>query len=69
MRFLIILLFISEICFTQETIKGTEYSHFQLKTKNDIIDFVVADTTLTEVKPILLFCQGSQPVPLFIRGE
>lgn len=42
------------------------YTHFQLKAKNDTIDFIVADTNLTVKKPIFLYCQGSQPVPLFI---
>ena len=41
------------------------YTHFQIKLKNDTIDFVVADTNFAVKKPILLFCQGSQPVPLF----
>src|SRR5690606_20382994 len=31
----------------------------------DTIDFVIADTNLNVAKPLLLFCQGSQPVPLF----
>lgn len=44
---------------------GDQYSHFQLKHKKDTIDFVVAETSLTQKKPVLLFCQGSQPVPLF----
>ncbi|MEO9258278.1 MAG: dienelactone hydrolase family protein [Crocinitomicaceae bacterium] len=52
--------------FGQERIPGTNYTHFQLKNKKDTIDFVVADTSFNEVKPILLFCQGSQPLPLFI---
>ncbi len=42
------------------------YSHFELGHKNGKIDFVVADTQLNQTKPILLFCQGSQPVPLFV---
>jgi pimeloyl-ACP methyl ester carboxylesterase len=48
--------------------KGTiaGYSHFQVTLQDDTIDFVVASTSLTEEKPVLLFCQGSQPVPLFI---
>jgi pimeloyl-ACP methyl ester carboxylesterase len=41
------------------------YTHFQTTLKKDTIDFVVADTNLTVKKPVLLFCQGSQPVPLF----
>lgn len=45
--------------------KILDYTHFQLKFKKDTIDFVIADTNLLLKKPILLFCQGSQPVPLF----
>lgn len=41
------------------------YTHFQTILKKDTIDFVVAETDLTVKKPVLLFCQGSQPVPLF----
>ena len=41
------------------------YTHYQIKLKNDTIDFVVAETNFEVKKPILLFCQGSQPVPLF----
>ncbi|MFK7786303.1 MAG: alpha/beta hydrolase [Crocinitomicaceae bacterium] len=53
-------------------LKGTisDYSHFEIKLKKDTIDFVIADTSLSETKPVLLFCQGSQPIPLFIdAGE
>lgn len=53
------------IGFTQNNLKGTSYSHFQLKLKKDTIDFVVADTNFNIKKPLLLYCQGSQPVPLF----
>lgn len=68
MKFLIIFtaLFISFGSKSQlkDTVGG--YSHFELIQKKDTIDFIVADTSLTAVKPILLFCQGSQPIPLFI---
>lgn len=53
------------IGFSQNKIKGTSYTHFQLIEKKDTIDFVVADTNLSIRKPLLLFCQGSLPVPLF----
>ena len=45
---------------------ANQYSHFELIHKKDTIDFVVTDTSLIEIKPVLLFCQGSQPVPLFV---
>ena len=62
----LITLIISIAAFCQ--LKGTiaDYSHFQIKLKKDTVDFVIADTALNEVKPVLLYCQGSQPVPLFI---
>ncbi len=53
----------------QTNIKGTSYAHFQIKLKKDTIDFVIADTNLNVSKPLLLFCQGSQPVPLFIKTD
>lgn len=63
--FLSIFILITLIGFSQNNVKGTSYSHFQLKLKKDTIDFVVADTNFNIKKPILLYCQGSQPVPLF----
>lgn len=60
---------ISIFSFGQQRIEGTSYTHFELKHKTEIIDFVVADTILNQTKPILLFCQGSQPIPLFIDGK
>ena len=64
--FFSLFLFFSISISAQDIIKGTSYSHFELKLKKDNIDFVIADTNLNVSKPILLFCQGSQPVPLFI---
>jgi pimeloyl-ACP methyl ester carboxylesterase len=56
--------------FAQTNVEGTSYSHFQITSNKDTIDFVVADTNLWVTKPLLLFCQGSLPVPLFINiGE
>ncbi|MCF8238850.1 MAG: hypothetical protein K9I85_11880 [Saprospiraceae bacterium] len=44
---------------------GTSATHFQIGTREEPIDFIVVDTVLIERKPILLFCQGSLPIPLF----
>ncbi len=44
---------------------ANDYTHFQTTLKKDTIDFVIADTSFTVKKPILLFCQGSLPMPLF----
>ena len=63
---ILVLISTSFISFSQERIDGTNYTHYSLKSKKDTIDFVVADTSLTIKKPILLFAQGSLPVPLFI---
>ncbi|MGV3631227.1 MAG: hypothetical protein ACO1O6_08475 [Bacteroidota bacterium] len=43
--------------------------HFELKSKNDTIDFIVLDTSLNVRKPVFLFCQGSMPVPLFTEFD
>lgn len=61
-----ILIVIAFKAFGQTVIEGTSYSHFQIKSKKDTIDFVIADTNLNVTKPLLLFCQGSLPKPLFI---
>lgn len=50
----------------QSIVEGTSYTQFQIKSKKDTIDIVIADTSLNVAKPLLLFCQGSQPVPLFL---
>lgn len=44
---------------------GSSSIHFQITHKDEIIDFLVMDTLLEKPRPILLFCQGSLPVPLF----
>lgn len=64
--FYLIFFLLTFFSFSQERVQYTNYSHFSIKTKKDTIDFIVADTNLTIKKPILLFCQGSQPLPLFI---
>lgn len=61
-----IFLFAVLMTFGQSNIEGTSFMHFQIKSKSDTIDFAIADTNLNVTKPLLLFCQGSQPAPLFI---
>lgn len=51
----------------QKVIPGTSYTQFTLEAKNNPIDFVVAETNLSLKKPVLLFIQGSMPIPLFIE--
>lgn len=54
------------LIFSQNRVEGTDYTAFNIKQENDTIDFIIADTVLNVQKPILLFCQGSLPVPLFV---
>lgn len=51
------------------TVVENTASWFALPTENDTIDFLVLDTTLNEKKPVLLWCQGSLPSPLFCEIE
>src|SRR5690554_7036539 len=48
-----ILIVIAFKAFGQTVIEGTSYSHFQIKSKKDTIDFVIADTNLNVTKPLL----------------
>ncbi len=40
--------------------------HFRIKGGNEEIDFIKVDPSLKKKKPVLLFCQGSDPTPLFV---
>ncbi|OYU83539.1 MAG: hypothetical protein CFE24_10755 [Flavobacterium sp. BFFFF2] len=40
---------------------------FSIKQKKDTIHFILIDTKLDEIKPVFLFCQGSLPMPLFVK--
>jgi len=66
--FLILLVvFLSfQFSFSQSRVEGTDYISFNIEETNDTINFVIADTVLNVRKPLLLFCQGSLPVPLFM---
>lgn len=66
LNLLFFILFIGIATNAQELVPGTSYALFSLKSKNDTIDFVVANADLTVKKPVFLFAQGSQPVPLFV---
>ncbi|MBL7826777.1 MAG: alpha/beta hydrolase [Saprospiraceae bacterium] len=41
--------------------------HFQIQHQKDSIDFLVIDSVLTQKKPVMLFCQGSLPMPLIVN--
>ncbi len=65
---IIVLLTVLNVCVNaQNVIPGTSYTQFSLKSKNDTIDFVIAETDLTVKKPVFLFAQGSLPIPLFVN--
>lgn len=68
---LIIALLFNVNLFAQEgKVMNSEAVAFQITSKKDTIDFLVIDSVLTQQKPILLFCQGSLPIPLFFEyGE
>lgn len=68
MKNILLLIFLIFSCSSFSQRKNSiaeQYTHFQLSLKKDTIDFVIAETDFKLKKPILLFCQGSQPVPLF----
>lgn len=65
-----ILLFLVQLSFGQNlNIINNQAIQFSLKQKKDTIDFILIDTKLDEIKPIFLFCQGSLPLPLFVKPE
>jgi pimeloyl-ACP methyl ester carboxylesterase len=67
---ILISLFLVQISFGQNlSLINNEAIQFSLKQKKDTIDFIVVDTKTDEKKPIFLFCQGSLPMPLFIKPE
>lgn len=47
--------------------KIKQFEHYTLTDKKDQIDFIVLKQQKDEKKPVLLFCQGSQPIPLFVK--
>ncbi len=55
----------SSLIAQQLEIVNNQAVHFQLKDKRGDIDFLVVDTVLNQKKPVLLYCQGSMPMPLF----
>ncbi|NRS90404.1 hypothetical protein HNQ02_003348 [Flavobacterium sp. 7E] len=70
LRRTLILLILTQFSFGQNfNIINNEAILFSLKEKKDTINFIVIDTKLDEKKPIFLFCQGSLPMPLFIKPE
>ncbi len=65
-------MFVSLFSFSQtRELFNNEVIRFNLPVKNDTIEFLVADTVLNRKKPVLLYCQGSMPFPLFydLKGK
>jgi pimeloyl-ACP methyl ester carboxylesterase len=50
-------------------IKGLNARYFQLKSEKDSIDFLLINDEIGTKKPVLLFCQGSHPMPLIISND
>ncbi|MCC7467245.1 MAG: alpha/beta fold hydrolase [Saprospiraceae bacterium] len=68
---ILLLLFLHSSTFSQSAPKliNRQALLFQLQTPQDSISLILADTATTHTKPVLLFCQGSLPVPLFVEIE
>jgi hypothetical protein len=63
---LLVLLIFFNFSHSQNRVGDTGFVSFTIEEENDQIDFVIADTVLNTQKPLLLFCQGSTPMPLFM---
>lgn len=48
-------------------IKGIDGRLFTLKKDGDTIHFILVNGDIKTVKPVLIFCQGSQPIPLILK--
>ncbi|MGA9213055.1 prolyl oligopeptidase family serine peptidase [Kaistella sp.] len=69
-KLMFFLLMISSFAFGQKTsIINNESTLYSLKTKKDTIDFIVVNTNLKEKKPVLIYFQGSQSRPLYIKFD
>jgi hypothetical protein len=67
--FLLISLLIPYLIFCQDLglIQGIGARHFQLKKTKDTIDFLLVNGNTDSIKPVIVFCQGSNPIPLIIK--
>lgn len=65
-QFIILFIFFSCTIFSQDLgiISGLDARHFQLVNSKDTIDFILINGKTDTKKPVLIFCQGSNPVPL-----
>lgn len=67
MRVIFLAILLSHTYFIAAQNKIKQYEHYSITDRKDVIDFIVFKQNNNTPKPILLFCQGSQPVPLFIK--
>lgn len=63
---ILLILFCITSCLTFAQDQKQPYTTFTLKDKHSTIEFLVYETDLTQSKPVLLFLQGSLPIPLVI---
>ncbi|MEM7103325.1 MAG: hypothetical protein AAF502_09365 [Bacteroidota bacterium] len=68
MRYYLFILFafILNDAFAQERIEDTQALHYKVKTEDGVIDYMKVGLDTTSVKPVMIFLQGSLPVPLVI---
>jgi predicted esterase len=48
-------------------VDGLASRHFRLSEMKDSIDFILVNGKIDTIKPVLIFCQGSTPIPLVIQ--
>jgi hypothetical protein len=57
------------LAFTQDLgkVEGLQARHFRVMNQKDSIEFILVNGNIDTVKPVIIFCQGSTPIPLVIR--
>lgn len=69
-RLTIIFCILFKLIFSQQgKIINNQSTQFVIEDKEDNIEFIVFDTKLDSRKPILLWCQGSLPYPLYVDSK
>ncbi len=65
-QFIILFILVTYNIYSQDLglISGLDARHFQLKKSKDTIDFILINGKTDTQKPALIFCQGSNPLPL-----
>lgn len=59
---------IALLSYSQEKIAGADACLFSIKlSKTDTVNFITTDTTFNQKKPIIIFLQGSLPIPTVIK--